>query len=132
MEGPSLRDVILVVEDTALNGSYMEEEITGNYLLPCLEYLSTAVPRKTGATFLNCSSYHMISFGAADRKPRSSTRLQGPFISYKRLLESMERLSWSGGEGETHSSGVEAIGAALRVFDRLDDKRGGRRTSGNT
>ncbi|XP_040577143.1 mediator of RNA polymerase II transcription subunit 25 isoform X2 [Lepeophtheirus salmonis] len=122
LDGGHLRDVVLVVEDTALNGAYMEEEMKGNYLIPSLEYLSRGREEEWGDV-ARCSSYHLVTFAAADSHPRSTTRVKGPFISYSSAIAALDQLSWSGGCGETHSCGVEGIAAALRVFDRLDNKR---------
>ena len=117
---PSVVDVVILVEDTALGGSNMTE-IKNNYIVPALEHFNSGpVSDLDFSTNLkSSSSFSVVPFYASDCLPCSPSKIIGPFTSIKKILTVLDKLSFVGGQGETHSSGQEGLANALQLFKEV-------------
>ena len=116
-------DVVVLVEDTAL-GSTNIQELRASYLLPALEHFNGGPAQEVEFASLECSStFSLVPFRASDCMPDPPARLLGPFTSIKKVLTCFDRLRFSGGRGDNHSSGQEGLAAALEIFQGLEAKR---------
>jgi len=116
-------DVVLVVEDTAL-GSTNIQEIKTNYIVPALEHFNGGPAQEVEFASLSCSSsFSIVAFRASDCMPDPPARCLGTYTSIKKVITVFEKLRFIGGRGDTMSSGQEGIAAALEVFSDLEEER---------
>eukprot|EP00090_Calanus_glacialis_P022952 TRINITY_DN3531_c1_g1_i1.p1 TRINITY_DN3531_c1_g1~~TRINITY_DN3531_c1_g1_i1.p1 ORF type:complete len:824 (+),score=378.63 TRINITY_DN3531_c1_g1_i1:164-2635(+) len=122
---PPIVDVVLVIEDTAL-GSTSMADLKTHYILPTLEHFNGGPVSELEFASLNCSSsFTVVPFYASDCLPSPPAKIMGPFTSIKKILTVFDRLEFSGGQGETHSSGQEGLASALQVLKEVEQRRGG-------
>ena len=117
---PPIVDVVILVEDTALGGDNIAQLKT-NYILPALENLNCgpATDLDFSTTLKNTSSFSVVPFYASDCLPCPAAKIIGPFTSIKKILTVLDKLSFVGGQGETHSSGQEGLANALQLFKEV-------------
>ena len=117
---PAIVDVVILVEDTALGGASMNELKT-NYILPALENFNAGPVSDLdfSASLKTSSSFSVVPFYASDCLPCPPSRIVGPFTSIKKVLTVLDKLSFVGGQGETHSSGQEGLANALQLFKEV-------------
>jgi len=121
---PPLVDVAIIVEDTALGGAHMQDLRT-SYIQPTLEHFNGGVSSDLDFSSIDCSSsFSLIPFHASDCLPKPSAKVIGPFTSIKRILNVFDKLEFTGGMGESYSSGHEGIASALQAFEDVKKMRG--------
>jgi len=120
---PPLVDVAIIIEDTALGGAHMQDLRT-NYIQPTLEHFNGGAASDLDFSSIDCSSsFSLIPFHASDCLPKPSAKVIGPFTSIKRVLNVFDKLEFTGGMGESYSSGHEGIASALQAFEDVKNMR---------
>lgn len=120
---PPLVDVAIIIEDTALGGAHMSDLRT-SYIQPTLEHFNGGAASDLDFSSIDCSSsFSLIPFHASDCLPKPSAKVIGPFTSIKRILNVFDKLEFTGGMGESYSSGHEGIASALQAFEDVKKMR---------
>ena len=120
---PAIVDVVILVEDTALGGANITE-LRNNYIVPALENFNSGPVSDLdfSASLKTSSSFSVVPFYASDCLPCPPSKTIGPFTSIKKVLTVLEKLSFVGGQGETHSSGQEGLANALELFKEVNSE----------
>ena len=118
---PPIVDVVILVEDTAQGGASMAE-IKNNYIVPALENFNSGPVSDLdfSASLGSSSSFSVVPFYASDCLPCPPAKIIGPFTSIKKIVTVLDKLSFVGGQGETHSSGQEGLANALQLFKEVN------------
>ncbi|KAI4496350.1 hypothetical protein M0804_000160 [Polistes exclamans] len=112
-------DVIFVIEETAVNGAYLNDLKT-NYLIPTLEYFSQGgIEDREYVAENSTTLYGIVLYHAADCLPASCTETLGPYVNPHKLLLILDKLEMVGGKGESHANIGEGLATALQCFEDL-------------
>nr|XP_050865535.1 mediator of RNA polymerase II transcription subunit 25-like isoform X1 [Vespula vulgaris]XP_050865537.1 mediator of RNA polymerase II transcription subunit 25-like isoform X1 [Vespula vulgaris] len=112
-------DVIFVIEETAVNGAYLNDLKT-NYLIPTLEYFSQGgIEDREYVAENSTTLYGIVLYHAADCLPASCTETLGPYVNPHKLLLVLDKLEMVGGKGESHANIGEGLATALQCFEDL-------------
>jgi len=116
-------DVVFVVEGTANVGAYFDN-LKSLYVVPTIEYFNGGQCEEIdyGCT-ANCTLYSLVTFHGSDRAPGSLSTCQEPMTSAFQFLQSLDRIDFSSGYGDSASHMAEGFSTALQLFDDLEKLR---------
>lgn len=107
--------VLLVIEDTAANGAYINE-LYNNYIVPTLEYFHGNNIDDGGG---GGNTFGVITYKSADCFPGMPVVTYGPFMDPKRVCNTIEKLKFMGGRNEHRACMAEALTTAWSCFEEI-------------
>ncbi|XP_063704744.1 mediator of RNA polymerase II transcription subunit 25 [Culicoides brevitarsis] len=105
-------DVIFIVEQTSQMGAYIQD-IKANYISDTVEFFSKCTNTR----------YGIVSYKTAQGTLSSAVNTFGPFSKTANVLETFDKIDFSGGKSESNACLAEGLATALVCFEDLEQIR---------